>query len=131
MAEGTILDRISMPPMSGEEALRRFDGHMQMEKVRQNEAKRSASSDVDGGGDSGGNGQSDVATGSRANGPSTGPWPSSQQTSGHAANDQNRADLAELARLPLVLRVVSVIGTLGLMIGIVLLALFIVNWLNA
>jgi hypothetical protein len=117
--------------MSGEEALRRFDGHMQTEKVRQHEAKRSASSDVDGGDDSGGNGQSDVATGSRANGPSTGPWPSSQQTSGHAGNDQYRADLAELARLPLVLRVVSVIGTLGLMVGIVLLALFIVNWLNA
>ncbi|WP_143589516.1 hypothetical protein [Thalassospira mesophila] len=64
--------------------------------------------------------------------------PSVRHSSADAASQSSstlsrydREDLAALAELPFVIRAVSVVGTLALIVGIILLSLFIVNWLNA
>jgi hypothetical protein len=124
---GTFLDRIVMPAMSGEEALRRYGSTLRQDQIRS--AQPSIAS---------GKGNSASAaqdSGTVQNTPNTPPGddePSAraQPSPPYDEGWDDRDDLLALAELPVLWRIVAVVVTGALVVGIVLTSLFIVGWLN-
>ena len=126
--DGTFLDRIKLPAMSGEEALRRYDGHLQkhaghgnthgadVDGVPANEAAFTARDGALN------DGQVDRATHGQDG--QTGP----KAQKGQEAS--SRADLAALAEWPLLTRIIGLVGTLGMLVALIVLGLFVAGWVN-
>jgi hypothetical protein len=120
---GTFLDRIVMPAMSGEEALRRFGSTLRQDQIRS--AQPSIASGK-------GNSASDAQDAGAPNTPPGDDEPSAraQPSPPYDEGWDDRDDLLALAELPVLWRIVAVVVTGALVVGIVLTSLFIVGWLN-
>jgi hypothetical protein len=123
---GTFLDRIVMPAMSGEEALRRFGSTLRQDQIRSAQPKTAS-----------GKGNSASAaqdSGTVQNTPNTPPGDDeptpAQPSAPYDGGWDDRDDLLALAELPVLWRIVAVVVTGALVVGIVLTSLFIVGWLN-
>ncbi|RCK47069.1 hypothetical protein TH25_16290 [Thalassospira profundimaris] len=131
-SHGTFLDRINLPAMSGEEALRRYDGRLrqyaghgdnqdsgQQDAVQEPELTASDSTlNVQDHQGYSKQGRDNYAT-----------YGQDRKTpTGRAAS--SRADLSALAEWPLLTRIIGLVGTLGMLVALIVLGLFVAGWVN-
>ncbi|OKH87878.1 hypothetical protein LF95_14265 [Thalassospira sp. TSL5-1] len=118
--------------MSGEEALRRYDGHLrkyagQDEKHDPGDGNAAANKPESTVVQEPLKEQGTERLGNRAVHPKDGQKGQEGQK-GHEAS--SRADLAALAEWPLLTRIIGLIGTLGMLVALIVLGLFVAGWLS-
>ena len=125
-SDGTFLDRINLPAMSGDEALRRYDGHLRKYAGRGDNAGSSSDpvsgQKTDSHDPDKGNVRRDGAS-HRQDG-------SKEQNGQKGHEASSRADLAALAELPLLTRIIGLVGTLGMLVAVIVLGLFFAGWVS-
>ncbi len=122
-SDGTFLDRINLPAMSGDEALRRYDGHLR-KYAGQGDNAGSSSAQVSGQKSDSHDPDKDNARRDGASDRQDG----AKEHKGHEA--ASRADLAALAELPLLTRIIGLVGTLGMLVALIVLGLFFAGWVS-